>query len=103
MTDADRGIRDEGAYAEARRRHQRRGLPEKEAAEAAVRTVNEQRMHRGLGRAESPRPRNPVPGRRTLETLSMEELYELARSLDLAGRSRMDRDALVAALRAALA
>jgi hypothetical protein len=58
------------------------------------------------GRPERPEPERPAPtegvvSERSLDTLTRDELYELARERDIAGRSRMKKDELRDALRRA--
>jgi DNA end-binding protein Ku len=53
---------------------------------------------RGRGRAKSRRGRN---GNGELDSLSKEELYELAKDADIPGRSDMSKQDLVKALKAA--
>lgn len=89
--------KDERQYQHIKQRTKQRGKTEKEAEEIAARTVNKQRREEGrtsnMGTEGTGNPNNP------LEARTKAELYNRARELDIKGRSKMNKDALVAAIR----
>ena len=58
-------------------------------------------LRRGRPQPVEERPKEGVVSERSLDTLTRDELYELARERDIAGRSRMKKDELRDALRRA--
>jgi plasmid stabilization system protein ParE len=74
-----------------------RGVPEERAEEIAARTVNKQR------REESRTPNRTTQGtgnpNKPLEERTRAELYNRARQMKIQGRSKMDKQRLVAAIR----
>ena len=88
--------KDERQYEHIKESTLERGAPEDEAQEIAARTVNKRR--RQEGRTPNTRtqgtgnPNKPPPER------SRDELYNRARELRIAGRSKMSKDELVRAI-----
>lgn len=74
-----------------------RGTVEGRAKEIAARTVNKQRRKRG----ETPNKTTQGTGNphQPLEAHSKDELYNQAKMLNIPGRSKMGRQALIAAIR----
>jgi plasmid stabilization system protein ParE len=74
-----------------------RGVPEERAEEIAARTVNKQR------REGSRTPNRTTQGtgnpNKPLEERTRAELYNRARQMKIQGRSKMDKQRLVAAIR----
>ncbi len=91
--------KDEKQYREIKQSNLDRGLGEDRAEEIAARTVNKTRREEGrTGNTTSTgtgNPNAPLPQR------SKRELYNRAQELDIAGRSTMNKDELVAAIREA--
>lgn len=75
------------------------GKPEARAKELAARTVNKQRRESG----QTPNQRTQGTGNpySALEHRSRDELYNRARQLHIAGRSKMSKAELVSAIREA--
>lgn len=75
-----------------------RGASEDRAQELAARTVNKGRREQG----RTPNARTQGTGNPThsLDARSKDELYNRARELGIAGRSKMDKRELVKAIRA---
>ena len=91
--------KEEREYEHIRKSAKKRGRTAARAKEIAARTVNKQRREsgktpnrttQGTGNPQSP-----------LEERSRKELYNRARELDIAGRSRMSKRELVRAVRKA--
>jgi hypothetical protein len=76
-----------------------RGASTRRAKEIAARTVNKQRREHG----ETPNQRTQGTGNPNLplEERSKDELYNRAARLKIAGRSKMDKPALIRAIRKA--
>lgn len=89
--------KDERQYEHIKESSQERGVSTGRAKEIAARTVNKQRRQEG----RTPQKRTSGTGNpsRRLEDRSKEELYNRARELDVAGRSKMSKDELVKAIR----
>ena len=96
-----------GAWSDKRERQyehikdseKKRGRSTKRAKEIAARTVNKERRERGetrSGRKTSSGTGNP---NRSLDDRSKTELYNRAKQLDIEGRSKMNKDELVSAIR----
>lgn len=91
--------KDERMYEHIRDSAEERGTPEERAEEIAARTVNKQRRLEGRtrsGRRTTTGTGNP---NLSLDDRSKQELYNRARQLGIAGRSRMSKDELVRAIR----
>jgi len=89
--------KDERQYEHIKESAKERGRSESAAKELAARTVNQQR--REEGRAESDQSRATGNPNSPLEERTKEELYNRAKELDIDGRSQMDKDELIAAIR----
>ena len=89
--------KDERMYEHIRDGQEERGVDEARAEEIAARTVNKHR--REEGRTPNRRTQGTGNPTRGYEARTRDELYNLARERDIAGRSRMDKAALVRALR----
>lgn len=89
--------KEERQYEKIRESSRQRGVPTKRAKEIAARTVNKNRRQKG----ETPNRRTQGTGNPNvkLEERSKEELYNIARDMDLAGRSKMNKAELVEAIR----
>lgn len=89
--------KDERQYEEIRKSATERGKSASTAREIAARTVNKQRRQEGrTPNAKSQGTGNP---NRPLEARTKDELYNRARELDIDGRSKMDKSALITAIR----
>ena len=88
---------EERQYEHIKESNQERGLPTKRAKEIAARTVNKHRREKG----ETPQKRTQGTGNPNtpLEDRSKDELYNIARDLNIHGRSNMTKDALINAIR----
>ena len=88
--------KDERQYEAIKESAVERGAPEDQAKEIAGRTVNKRRREEGRTPNKTTQgtgnPNRP-PGERTRD-----ELRNLARELDISGRSRMSKDELVRAV-----
>ena len=89
--------KDERMYDHVKQSELERGRKESTAAEIAGRTVNKQR--REEGRTPNRRTQGTGNPNLPLDELTRDELYNRARAREVAGRSRMSKDQLVAALR----
>jgi plasmid stabilization system protein ParE len=89
--------KDERQYQHIRDSARERGASRDRAEEIAARTVNKER--RLEGRTENRRTQGTGNPRRDYEGRSRDELYNLARERGAAGRSRMNKDELIDALR----
>lgn len=74
-----------------------RGTPKDRAKEIAARTVNKQR--REENRTPNQRTQGTGNPNTALEDRTKAELYNLAKERDISGRSKMNKQALVKALR----
>ena len=91
--------KDERQYRHIKNSAEQRGKSEEKAEEIAARTVNKQR--REDGRTPNTRSQGTGNPNKPLEQRTRAELYNRARELDIDGRSKMDKDALVEAIRKA--
>lgn len=89
--------KDERQYQHIKDSLRERGTSEKQAKEVAARTVNQTR--REEGRTPNRLSQGTGNPNRPLEDRSKRELYNRAKELDIADRSRMDKRALVQAIR----
>lgn len=89
--------KDERQYEEIKESEQQRGVSEKRAKEIASRTVNKRR--RQEGRTPNDTTQGAGNPNTPLEKRTRNELYELAKQRNVAGRSKMTKDELVQALR----
>ena len=88
---------DERQYEHIKESYIERGKSEDEAEEIAARTVNEQR--REEGRTENETTQGTGNPNTPLDERTVEELRNRAEELDIEGRSDMDKDELVSAIR----
>lgn len=96
MPDAWSG-KDERKYEHIRDSSREGGASEERAKEIAARTVNKRR--REEGRTPNKRTQGTGNPDRGYEARSRDELYNLAREREIAGRSNMSKDELIRALR----
>lgn len=89
--------KDREMYEEIRDSYEERGKDEDTAEEIAARTVNKHR--REEGRTPNETTQGTGNPNRPLDERTKEELYNRARDLDIEGRSKMDKDELVRAIR----
>ena len=89
--------KDEDMYEEIRDSYRDRGRSREKAEEIAARTVNKHR--REEGRTPNRTTRGTGNPNRSLEARSKQELYNRAKEMDIEGRSRMNKDELVRAIR----
>src|ERR1043165_6649443 len=89
--------KDERMYDHVKQSERERGVGEERAEEIAARTVNKQR--REEGRTPNKRRQGTGNPNRGYEARSRDELYNIAREKKIPGRSKMDKQELVAALR----
>ena len=89
--------KDERKYEHIKESSQERGKSEDRAEEIAARTVNKQR--REEGRTENKRTQGTGNPNRGYEERSKDELYNIAKERNIEGRSGMNKDELVRALR----
>lgn len=91
--------KDERKYEKIRKSSIEQGVKEERAEEIAARTVNRDRREEGRtksGRKTTSGTGNPNT---SLEERSRQQLYNRAKELHIEGRSRMDKNALVRAIR----
>lgn len=91
--------KDERQYEHVKESELEKGRSEERAEEIAARTVNQQR--REEGRTENETTQGTGNPNTKLENRTKEELYNRAQELDVDGRSDMDKDELVEAIRKA--
>jgi plasmid stabilization system protein ParE len=91
--------KDERMYEHIKESAEERGAGEERAEEIAARTVNKQR--REEGRTPNRRTQGTGNPNAPLEQRSVDELRNIARELDISGRSSMRKDDLVAAIQRA--
>ena len=89
--------KDERQYEHVKQSERQRGRPEDKAEEIAARTVNKQR--REEGRTPNKRTQGTGNPNLPLEERSRDELYNIAKELNLKGRSQMTKRELVGALK----
>ncbi|MEJ8566194.1 Rho termination factor N-terminal domain-containing protein [Elongatibacter sediminis] len=89
--------KDERQYDHIRKSQRQRGKSESQAREIAARTVNQQR--REEGRTPNSTTRGTGNPNTRLESRTRKELYNRAKELNIEGRSRMNKQELVAAIR----
>jgi hypothetical protein len=89
--------KDERKYEHIKESSTKRGVRAKRAKEIAARTVNKQR--REEGRTPNKTTQGTGNASRSLEARSREELYNQAKKRNIAGRSSMNKEQLVKALR----
>ncbi len=89
--------KDERQYEEIRKDQMQRGTDEERAEEIAARTVNQRR--RKEGRTENETTSGTGNPNTRLEDRTKEELDQRAQELDIEGRSKMDKDELISAIR----
>jgi plasmid stabilization system protein ParE len=97
MPDRSWSDKDERKYEHIRDDSRDRGVSEARAQEIAARTVNRDR--REEGRTQNRRSQGTGNPNRDYESRSRDELYNIARERNIAGRSRMTKDELIRALR----
>lgn len=88
--------KDERQYEHIKESSQKRGVPAKRAKEIAARTVNKQR--RTEGRTPNQRTQGTGNPNRPLEERTRDELYNLAREMDIPKRSAMSKGQLIQAI-----
>jgi Rho termination factor, N-terminal domain len=89
--------KDERMYDHVKKSERDRGVGEDRAEEIAARTVNKQR--REEGRTPSTRTQGTGNPNRGYEARSRDELYNIAKEKDIPGRSKMDKEELIRAIR----
>jgi hypothetical protein len=89
--------KDERMYEHIKQSERDRGRELARAKEIAARTVNKNR--REEGRTPNKTTQGTGNPRRELEFRTKEELYNIAQHRNIRGRSRMDKQALVEAIR----
>ena len=84
--------KDERQYEHVKASELERGVPEDQAKEIAARTVNKHRREAGC----TPNRRTQGTGNPStaLQERTRDELYNLAKELDIKGRSKMSKDEL---------
>jgi hypothetical protein len=87
----------ERQYQHIKESAKQRGLPEDRAEEIAARTVNKNR--REEGETDSLRTEGTGNPNLNLEQRKKDEIYNIAKEYDIAGRSKMTKKELIAALR----
>lgn len=89
--------KDRRKYEKIEQSNLERGVSEKRSKEIAARTVNKDRREEG----HTPNRRTSGTGNptRPLEERTREELYNRAKELKISGRSGMNKDELIAAIR----
>lgn len=89
--------KDERMYEHVKESELERGRSEEKAEEIAGRTVNKQR--REEGRTPNVTTQGTGNPNRPLDERTRDELYNRAKELDIEGRSSMNKDELVSAIR----
>lgn len=89
--------KDERQYEHIKESAEQRGKDETRAEEIAARTVNKQR--RKEGRTPNKRTQGTGNPNLSLEERTKEELYNLAKEHNIDGRSTMNKDELIIAIR----
>ena len=88
--------KDERLYEHVKESELARGVAEPKAEEIAGRTVNKHR--RQEGRTPNKRTQGTGNPNRPLEEHTRDELYNMAREKEIAGRSKMTKDELIRAV-----
>jgi hypothetical protein len=89
--------KDERMYDHVKESSLDRGMGEERAEEIAARTVNKQR--REEGRTPNKTTQGTGNPNRDYEGRSRDELYNIAKEKDVEGRSRMNKEELIRAIR----
>lgn len=89
--------KDERKYEHIKESSQERGMSEDRAQEIAARTVNKQR--RQQGRTPNKTTQGTGNPNRGYEGRSKDELYNIAKERNIEGRSQMNKQELIRALR----
>lgn len=89
--------KDERMYDHVKESERERGVSKDRAEEIAARTVNKQR--REEGRTPNRRTQGTGNPSRGYEARSRDELYNIAKEKDIPGRSKMDKQELIEAIR----
>jgi plasmid stabilization system protein ParE len=89
--------KDERKYEHIKESNLERGMKKDRAKEVAARTVNKDR--REEGRTPNQRSQGRGDPNRSYDERSRDELYNIAKERDVAGRSRMTKAELIAVLR----
>ena len=89
--------KDEWMYEHIKQSQRDRGRELERAKEIAARTVNKQR--REEGRTPNKTTQGTGNPRRGLEARTKDELYNIAKDRNISGRSKMDKQELVEAIR----
>ena len=89
--------KDERMYEHIKQSERDRGRELERAKEIAARTVNKQR--REEGRTPNKTTQGTGNPRRGLEARTKDELYNIAKDRNISGRSKMDKQELVEAIR----
>lgn len=87
----------ERQYEHIKKSSKKRGASTKRAKEIAARTVNKQR--RQEGKTSNKTTQGTGNPNKSLESRTKDELYNLAKSKNINGRSKMNKQELVKALR----
>jgi hypothetical protein len=89
--------KDERQYEHIRRSSKERGASDKRAKEIAARTVNKTRREKG----DTPQKTTQGTGnpKLPLDDRKKDELYNIARGMDIEGRSKMTKRQLIDAIR----
>lgn len=91
--------KDERMYEEIKQDRMDDGVGEERAEEIAARTVNKKRREEGRTKSDRESTSGTGNPNQALEDRIMDELYNRAQELDIEGRSDMDKDELVRAIR----
>ena len=89
--------KDERMYEHVRDSERKRGVGADRAEEIAARTVNKER--RQEGRTPNRTTQGTGNPNRGYEARTRDELYNIAKEKDIPGRSKMDKDELIRAIR----
>ena len=89
--------KDERMYEHVKESEEKRGVGEERAEEIAARTVNKQR--REEGRTPNRTTQGTGNPNESLGERTRDELYNIAREMDIEGRSKMDKEELARAIR----
>jgi len=89
--------KDERMYEHIRDSSEKRGMSKDRAEEIAARTVNKER--REEGRTPNKRTQGTGNPNRSYESRTRDELYNIAKEMNIHGRSKMRKNELVKAIR----